>query len=150
MDNRIIIFILTLFLIVACAGTDYDWSSVRNPDQSDYTEDLETCRAYTAAQYQPGMPKGAEYLDEYQGYPHGMEWDGPRTEIRDYKQGEWRPDRNPFQQTNINQTATHDVTVPYTGYPGYYDYSPGYLDDILEKCMRDRGWEYQAVPPAGD
>ena len=36
----------------------------------------------------------------------------------------------------------HDVPVEYTGYPGELDYYPDYLDDIFEKCMQDKGWQY--------
>ena len=33
--------------------------------------------------------------------------------------------------TNDNTHPGHNVQVDYTGYPGYLDYSPGYLDAIL-------------------
>jgi hypothetical protein len=57
--------------------------------------------------------------------------------------GTWRPDRNPTATININSEPIHDVPVVYTCFPGELDYDPEYLDDILEKCMSDRDWEFR-------
>jgi hypothetical protein len=45
-----------------------------------------------------------------------------------------------LQSTSIQSRL---MMSEYTGYPGELDYHPEYLDDILEKCMSDRGWEYR-------
>jgi len=50
---------------------------------------------------------------------------------------------SPFRTTNVNAQPIHEIPVNYTGYPEELDYTPNYLDDILEKCMLDRGWDYQ-------
>lgn len=60
--------------------------------------------------------------------------------------GEWRTDRSPNKTINKNALPIHDIPVDYTGYPGELDYAPHYLDDILEKCMNDRGWQYLPAP----
>jgi len=71
---------------------------------------------------------------------------GNKTDVMDNTtRGEWRPDRSPFPTTSINSLPVHEIPVEYTGYPGELDYYPSYLDDILEKCMQDRGWTYQPV-----
>lgn len=132
---------ITLLCLIAsmigCAApVPYAWQDTRQPVREDATVDLEQCRAYAARQYQPGVPMGEPYLKEQ----------GNKTEFTENsRQGEWRPDRSPFPTTNINALPIHEVAVDYTGYPGELDYYPGYLDDILEKCMQDRGWAYQPV-----
>lgn len=133
-------FIASLFIVVllsACTSQPpYAWQDTRQPAREDATADLEHCRAYAAQQYRPGMPAGAPYLRQRET---------AIGEDRGYTQGVWRPDRAPFPTTNVNALPTHDVPVGYTGYPGELDYSPGYLDAILEKCMNDRGWAYDAL-----
>jgi hypothetical protein len=101
--------------------------------------DLEECRSYAARQYKPGTPTGEPYLRDSQTQDDFM---------AENKMGEWRPDRNPTATININSEPIHDVPTEYTGYPGELDYSPEYLDDILEKCMSDKGWEYR--PETGE
>lgn len=130
--SAIIIILLT---ICGCASTvDYTWQDLRLPARDDATFDLEECRVYAARQYQPGKPFGEPFLKDQ----------APSAEATDAsKPGEWRPDRSPFPTTNLNAQPIHDIPVDYTGYPGELDYHPGYLDDILEKCMLDRGWAYR-------
>ena len=133
---RGIILVFTTVLMFGCAAPAiYTWQDSREPSRDDATADLEECRNYAARQYRPGIPAGAPYLKDQ---PIATD------EMIEYSQGEWRPDRSPFPTTNINSQPVHEVTVDYTGYPGELDYSPGYLDAILEKCMLDRGWEYRA------
>ena len=132
--------ILLLFIttqLFGCTFTvPYSWQDTRQPARDDATSDLEECRVYAAKQYQPGMPAGEPYLNNQTSKV---------DEVAEGKNGEWRPDRSPFPTTNINAQPIHDIPVDYTGYPGELDYSSGYLDAILEKCMHDRGWRYQPV-----
>ena len=105
--------------------------------------DLEECKAFAARQYQPGVPAGSPYLDEYQGYPHGYDWRDKTLSNNPTPQAyAWQPDRNPDRVTNLRQQPYHDVPRDFTGFPGELDYYPEYTDAILEKCMQDRGWMY--------
>jgi len=79
------------------------------------------------------------------GEPYLKEQENKTGITESSNHGEWRPDRSPFPTTNINAMPVHEIPVDYTGYPGELDYYPSYLDDILEKCMQDRGWAYQPV-----
>jgi hypothetical protein len=126
--------LLILLLLGCTAPPKYTWQDTRQPIREDPFIDLQECRDYSGRQYQPGIPAGEPFLKAQ----------APTTEGTDIEaQGEWRPDRSPFHTTNVNAQPTHDVPVAYTGFPGELDYYPDYLDDILEKCMRDRGWVYR-------
>lgn len=130
--------ILLIILAVGCAPTaHYTWQDTRTPAREDATFDLKICREYAAAQYKPGIPAGAPYLREQKT---------PLDPLNEPQSGEWRPDRDPTKSTSIQSQPVHDVPVEYTGYPGELDYYPDYLDDILEKCMKDKGWEYLPSP----
>ena len=132
---RVILFCAVAAFLAGCSTTlPYSWQDTRQPEREDSLADLEYCRAYTARQYRPGIPAGDAYLKN-------PETGDNMPEKSD--QQEWRPDRSPFHVTNINEQPIHNLPVDYTGYPGELDYSPGYLDAILEKCMSDRGWEYR-------
>ena len=135
--QRITFLIITGLLFGCTAPAIYTWQDIRQPAREDATIDLDECRAYTAKQYQPGLPSGEPYLKENESETEMTDDDG---------RGEWRPDRSPFPTTNINVLPVHEIPVSYTGYPGELDYHPHYLDDILEKCMQDRGWSYQPAP----
>lgn len=130
--------IITAFLFGCTATPPYGWLDTRVPAREDATADLEECRVYTAKQYRPGMPAGDPFLKDKSARTVAMD---------DYDQGTWRPDRSPFPITNINAQPIHNIPVDYTGYPGELDYYPNYLDEILEKCMSDRGWIYQPITP---
>lgn len=135
MLNLLLLFIT--FCLFGCAPQPiYSWQDARESSREDVSTDLEECREYAARQYKPGMPAGEPYLRESAVADN---------ELAEYTQGKWRPDRNPFDTTNVNSQPVHDVPTEYTGYPGELDYYPSYLDDILEKCMSDRGWEYRPV-----
>ena len=134
--QRITLFFITTLFIGCATPVPYAWQDTRQPLRDDATFDLEECRTFAARQYQPGLPTGEPYLND-QTNTAGMTDENNR--------GEWRPDRSPFPTLNNNSLPLHDVPVDYTGYPGELDYHPNYLDDILEKCMRDRGWSYQPV-----
>lgn len=127
------LLLITAQLFGCTASMPYTWQDTRQPARTDVSVDLEACRVYAAAQYRPGIPTGTPYLQDRTG---------ASAETSEEHRGTWRPDRSPFPTTNINMQPVHDVPVDYTGYPGYLDYSPGYLDAILEKCMLDRGWVY--------
>lgn len=142
--------IIVMTLLACGTPTEFNWQDNYQPPRESVDADLEECKAYAARQYQPGTPTGTPYLEQYKGYPHGYEWGGEPNEMRPYEQGEWRPDRDPSQNININSLPTHNVKVDYTGYPGELDYYPGYLDAILEKCMSDRGWVYQPIEKTAD
>ncbi len=134
---RNLLSLFSLILLCSCISTtQYSWQSLHDPLRDDSTPDLEECRNYAAKQYSPGIPTGEPYLKEQPS---------PSEGIDEYTQGEWRPDRNPSPVVNLNTTSVHNVPTEYTGYPGELDYHPNYLDDILEKCMLDRGWEYKPV-----
>lgn len=134
--QRVTLLIITTLLFGCATPVPYAWQDTRQPIRDDATIDLEECRTFAARQYQPGIPAGEPYLKD-QTDKMGM--------IDEDRRGEWRPDRAPFPTINNNTLSTHDIPVDYTGYPGELDYHPNYLDDILEKCMQDRGWSYQPV-----
>ena len=134
--QRITLLFITTLLFGCASQVPYTWQDTRQPIRDDATIDLEECRIFAARQYQPGIPAGEPYLKD-QTSKKGM--------MDEYDRGEWRPDRSPFPTINDNTLPTHDVPVDYTGYPGELDYHPNYLDDILEKCMQDRGWNYQPM-----
>lgn len=136
MKKQAVSIILAFSLIGCMAPVQYAWQDRRDPSRDSAHQDLEECRDYAARQYRPGMPKGEPYLSDK---------DIATRAEKEYTSGEWRPDRSPDRVININEQPLHDVPVDYTGYPGELDYSPRYLDDILEKCMYDRGWDYRPI-----
>lgn len=129
---------LLLLLAIGCFGCasqdNYTWQEMQEPRQDDFRIDLEACRAYAARQYKPGIPAGTPYLGDIYTQDDFM---------AENERGVWRPDRNPTERVNINSLPVHDITTEYTGYPGEFDYNPDALDEILEKCMSDHGWEYR-------
>ena len=128
-------FLLFFILVTSCAPhPPYTWQDTRAPARESAAVDMQACREFTSRQYQPGIPAGEPYLDEQKA---------PADPTAEYTTGEWRLDRDPLQQRSIDSLPTHDVNVEYTGYPGELDYHPDYLDDIFEKCMNDKGWEYK-------
>ena len=132
-----ILLVVTTLLYSCASPLPYAWQDMRQPARESAATDLEECRAFAARQYRPGMPAGETYLKDQS--------DVAMAPSGDNRGGEWRPDRSPWPTTNANAQPVHDVPVDYTGYPGELDYSPDYLDDILEKCMHDRGWSYEPV-----
>lgn len=132
--REIAAFIITIMVFGCTATPTYTWQETRQPVREDSSADLQECRDYTGRQYRPGIPAGEPFL---------------KTPVRNNEEThnetmeEWRPDRSPFHTTNRNARPIHDVPVAYTGYPGELDYHPDYLDEILEKCMHDRGWVYR-------
>lgn len=134
---RHLLVLIALLNISCSAYRPFTWQDTRLPVRDSADADIEKCRLYAAAQYKPGMPSGESYLEE-QETPHD-----PLIQVN---AGEWRPDRDPLQQTNTRSTPIHDIPVDYTGYPGELDYYPDYLSDIFEKCMNDKGWEYKVKP----
>lgn len=134
--RHMIRLILTVLLFGCTTPVPYAWLDMNQQLRKNATGDLDDCRAYAARQYHPGVPAGEPYLTSQTGTAAGKKEDSF---------GEWRSDRSPFPATSINAQPVHKVPVSYTGYPGEFDYYPGYLDDILEKCMFDRGWSYQPV-----
>jgi hypothetical protein len=132
----IILLLCTIILCGCTTPTPYSWKDTREPAREEATLDLDECRSFAARQYRSGIPAGEAYLKD--------QADSNEGSSTNQRGGEWRPDRSPFPTTNINAQPVHDVPVDYTGYPGELDYSPSYLDDILEKCMLDRGWVYEA------
>jgi hypothetical protein len=135
---RVIFLVVTTLLFGCTAPVPYAWQDMRQPARETAATDLEECRAFAARQYRPGMPAGEPFLKDQPNVA-----DIPAENNRG---GEWRPDRSPWPTTNVNAQPVHDIPVEYTGFPGELDYSPDYLDDILEKCMHDRGWSYDALP----
>jgi hypothetical protein len=134
------LLLLTSIGLFSCAPQPpYTWQDMREPSRQEASVDLEECRAYAARQYKPGIPTGEPYLRDSHTQDDFM---------AENEMGVWRPDRNPTDTININSESIHDVPTEYTGYPGELDYDPEYLDDILEKCMSDRGWEFR--PEAGE
>lgn len=131
---RTLVLISTAVLVACVAQRPYTWQDIRSPARADAQPDLAECTSYAARQYQPGKPKGEPYQQKTS--------EAVADSVNDSAQ-EWRADRTPFPTTGIHSQSVHDVPVDYTGYPGELDYSPGYLDDILEKCMLDRGWVFE-------
>jgi hypothetical protein len=140
MLNLLLLFI-ALCLCSCGPQPTYSWQDARESSREDPSIDLEECREYAARQYKPGMPAGEAYLKEKAT---------SGNELAEYAQGKWRPDRSPFNTTNLNSQPIHDIPTEHTGYPGELDYYPSYLDDILEKCMSDRGWAYWPMPEGSD
>ena len=132
--HKSLLLIFTTCLFGCASQSPYSWHDTRTPPREESSADLEHCRAYAAKQYKPGIPAGEPYLRELHRSQDVME---------ENSIGVWRPDRNPTSTININSIPIHDVPTEFTGYPGELDYDPDYLDDILEKCMADRGWEYR-------
>ncbi len=135
--NKFIIPLIIILTAGCSAPTIYTWQDTRTSAREDVSSDIKICQDYAARQYKPGVPAGEPYLKEQETPPD------PTAE---YKTGEWRPDRDPHRETNVRSTPIHDVPTEYTGYPGELDYYPDYLDDIFEKCMNDKGWEYKPKP----
>lgn len=133
---RILSALLATLTLLGCAtSAPYGWQDTRTPPRDDASSDLAACQSFAARQYRPGMPWGSSFLEK----------DPAQQPTTEDQQRQWRPDRSPFPVVNINSQATHDVPVDYSGYPGELDYHPGYLDEILEKCMHDRNWEYRPI-----
>lgn len=132
-----ILKVLTFFLVMLCVACtpfpQYEWQDTRVPEREDVTTDLDDCREFASRQYKPGIPAGEEYQQQSNSDMGVL--DTTTT-------GEWRPDRSPNKTVNVHALPIHDVQTDYTGYPGELDYHPNYLDDIVEKCMNDRGWVY--------
>lgn len=135
MRDATLYFIMAL--IFGCTAQPYTWQDTRQPVREDPARDLEECQEYAGRQYRPGIPAGEAFLTTQERQAEERNHDG---------YGEWRPDRSPFPVMNNNSQPIHKVPVDYTGYPAELDYAPHYLDDILGKCMRDRGWSYQPAP----
>lgn len=132
--KKILVYIFAIFFIFGCAQPQkYSWVDTRDPARESIQSDYEACQEFTSKQYKPGIPTGEAFLSEE---------DVNRRIRNEQSLDEWRPDKNPLQTRNINEQSTHDIDVDFTGYPGELDYYPSYLDDIFEKCMRDRGWIY--------
>jgi hypothetical protein len=131
--RSLLILMLAVPLFSCTASMPFEWQDAGHAEREGVAADLEACRIYTARQYHPGVPAGTPYR---QAQP------GATTDETHDNLGRWRPDRTPFPTTNLNSRSVHNIPVGYTGYPGYLDYFPGYLDAILEKCMHDRGWYY--------
>jgi hypothetical protein len=135
-------------IAAGCTATPWSWQDTRTPARPDATADLDDCRSYAAAQYAPGTPAGDPYLQAPPNY-RDPGWSDTRAADPDQAAtGIWHPDREPYPYTNQMRQDRHGVVVPYTGYPGYLDYHPGYLDALVEKCMIDRGWIFQPTPTA--
>lgn len=137
---RTLLIILSSLALFSCSPVDYSWQDQYQLNREDFSADLVYCRDYAARQYQPGIPAGASYRQQESGYPHGHDTVGSEV-----VGGEWRPDRNPMRWISISAPPRHQLDTAYTGYPGALDYAPNYTDDILEKCMSDRGWAYLPV-----
>lgn len=138
MKTAHLLIVLSLILSSCISPSQYAWQDTRTPARASANQDLEYCKEYTAQQYKPGTPTGEPFLSEEE-----------KNRLIDQERplDEWRTDRTPFRTTSINQQPIHDVPTDYTGYPAELDYYPEYMDDILEKCMSNRGWEYLPVKP---
>lgn len=134
--QNFLLLLFSIFLVSCAPQPTYTWQDTRESPRKDASFDLEECKSYAVKQYKPGIPAGEPYLRDDPALSN---------ETAESTSGEWRPDRNPTETTNINSLPVHDIPTEFTGYPGALDYYPEYLDDILEKCMSDRGWEYRAV-----
>ncbi|GEM_PF-2154072 len=141
------LFLLVL-TVAGCTPTPFSWQDTRVPARFDARADLDVCRSHAAAQYSPGVPKGDPYRQSQVNYPDPAPLEQPQDNPDRSATSTWHPDREPFPVTNAERSNRHEVVVPYTGYPGYLDYHPDYLDDLVEKCMADRGWVYRPSPAA--
>jgi len=133
-------------IAAGCTPTRFSWQDTRTPERSDASADLSACRSYAASQDTPGVPAGDQYRQSPVNYPDPVPLDQPEGNPDRGATGTWHPDREPFPYTNYEREDRHGVVVPYTGYPGYLDYHPGYLDALVEKCMADRGWVFRPEP----
>ena len=136
-------------IVCGCTATPWSWQDTRTPARFDANADLNACRSYASAQYAPGVPAGDPYQQTPTNYQDPVPLAKDTGNPDHAATGTWHPDREPFPYTsNYRGESQHGVVVPYTGYPGYYDYHPDYLDALVEKCMADRGWAYRPTPPA--
>lgn len=133
-------------IVSGCTATPWSWQDTRTPARLGADADLDACRSYAAAQYSPGVPAGDPYLQAPINYPDSTPLDATAVDPDRSATGTWHPDREPYPYTNQTREDQHGVVVPYTGYPGYLDYHPGYLDALVEKCMADRGWVFRPTP----
>jgi hypothetical protein len=137
MRTRSLLIAGSLILAGCISPSQYSWQDARAPARQDANQDLQYCKEYTARQYKAGTPTGEPFLSKEQK---------DRLINEERPLDEWRTDRTPFKTTSINQMPIHDVPTDYTGYPAELDYYPDYKNDIFEKCMSDRGWEYLPQP----
>jgi hypothetical protein len=133
------VLLIMLLGTAGCAATPWSWQDLGTPPRASADADLAACRSYAAAQYAPGVPAGDPYLKNHpEALP--LDQDAPAVEPGT---GTWHPDREPFPYANRSQKPGQGVVVPYTGYPGYLDYHPDYLEALVGKCMADRGWVFR-------
>jgi hypothetical protein len=123
-----------LLAVMGCGSSPWVWVDTRAPSRDSAEADLAACSSYASSQYRPGIPAGDPYRHTQNVVAASDNSTGPGT---------WHPDREPFPYTNRSQESIHNVVVPYTGYPGYLDYHPEFLDALVEKCMADRGWAFE-------
>jgi hypothetical protein len=133
------VLLILLMGAAGCAATPWYWQDLGSPPRASAEADLADCRSYAATQYVPGIPAGDPYL---KNHPQAPAFDQEAPDIEPGT-GTWHPDREPFPYTNRSQETKQGVVVPYTGYPGYLDYHPEYLDALVDKCMTDRGWVFR-------
>ena len=140
---RLTVVLICLLGTAGCTATPWSWQDLGSPPRESAETDLAACRSYAAAQYSPGVPAGDRYLKDQ---PATLPLD-PESRTPPPGLGPWHADREPFPTTSSSQVSLHGVVVPYTGYPGSYDYHPGYLDALVEKCMREKGWAFRPAEP---
>lgn len=122
---------LLIILISGCATAPWEWHDTSAAARISAGHDLAECRSYASSQYRPGIPSGDPFLEKeasLSGEDSGQKPAG----------GLWHTDREPFPHAR----TTHNVVVPYTGYPGYLDHYAEYLDALVERCMTARNWRY--------
>jgi len=146
---RKLMLLIGVLGVAGCSAPQWGWQDTRSPARADAKTDLAACRSFASSQYRPGVPAGDPYLREQQATQPDIFATETDPGGNPPGSGTWHADREPFPSTNIREETTHQVVVPYTGYPGYLDYHPGYLDALVEKCMSDRGWVYGPIgsPP---
>lgn len=113
----LILFILTLFLVTACAPTRYAWEHERGLGDVELKEDQGFCSLYAGKQTPPMYYSGYPY---YFGKHHY--YGGHRHYFRHHFYG-------------YHSYYPHGY---YGGYGGYNTYA--YQQDISRACMKGKGW----------
>ena len=114
----LILLILPLFLLSACAPTRYAWEHEKGLGDVELLEDQGVCLLYAEEQTPPVYNGGYPYL--YGGHRY---YGGHRHHYRRHFYGHHSHYRHGY----------------YGGYGGYNTYA--YQEDISRACMKGKGWD---------
>ncbi len=113
----LVLLILSLFLLTACASTHYAWEHEKGLGDEELQEDQGMCLLYAEEQSPPMHYGGYPYL--YSGHHY---YGGHRHHYRRHFYGHHTYYRHGY----------------YGGYGSYNTYA--YQEDISRACMKGKGW----------